>query len=515
MRSLEFMDKQIMELSGSKSNDSFSFFNPDEDSDDELEDGGGYGFHPHRPLGASHAHSSILGHSSSMDRIDFIPREKVGMELVSEIDETIKEHFGKLLHSVDSLSARLSQLESKTYQLESAVDDLKVSAEYDNGRTDRKLRQLENILREVQDGIHFLRDKQEIAQTQLQLAKLQGSKGNRPSEGHNNAAQAASALQASSSASEQSPRPQQISGALSLELPTLLPDVPSTLVYENVTLAGAPFASQVHSQMQHNPIPSISQPESYYFPPQNNLEITYQQNNVLPQQAWSPTPVPPQIYQPTPNLPLSSQSTQQPQLQPPRGALDPQTKPSWIHHPEEIHHMPSHDYQPNILQSSSLPSGGLPMHQFYIDSSQQMYDQPTRKPNLECPAGYSQTPGPANFGSMHPYSESPSHYSSSTWKPSQFSPSSLISSGGSNYTELPKAQILPHALPTATSVDTGSGGTVNKVPIDDVIDRVTTMGFRRDLVRATVKKMTENGQSVDLNVVLDKLMNGGRTTSER
>ena len=120
---------------------------------------------------------------------------------------------------------------------------------------------------QVQDGIYFLRDKQEIAQTQLQLAKLQGSKGNRPSEDHKIAAQATSALQASSSASKQSSQPQLISGDLSLELPTLLPNVPSTLVYENVTLSGALFASKVHCQMQHNPIPSGPQPESYYFHP--------------------------------------------------------------------------------------------------------------------------------------------------------------------------------------------------------------------------------------------------------
>lgn len=44
--------------------------------------------------------------------------------------------------------------------------------------------------------------------------------------------------------------------------------------------------------------------------------------------------------------------------------------------------------------------------------------------------------------------------------------------------------------------------------MDDVVERVTSMGFPRDLVRETVRRLTENGQSVDLNVVLDKLMNG-------
>jgi hypothetical protein len=55
----------------------------------------------------------------------------------------------------------------------------------------------------------------------------------------------------------------------------------------------------------------------------------------------------------------------------------------------------------------------------------------------------------------------------------------------------------------------GSGGSGNRRPVDDVIDNVAAMGFHRDLVRETVIKLMENGQSVDLNAVLDKLMNSG------
>lgn len=48
----------------------------------------------------------------------------------------------------------------------------------------------------------------------------------------------------------------------------------------------------------------------------------------------------------------------------------------------------------------------------------------------------------------------------------------------------------------------------SKVPIDKMIKDVSAMGFTEDEVRTIVKKLTEKGQSVDLNVVLDKLMNG-------
>lgn len=53
------------------------------------------------------------------------------------------------------------------------------------------------------------------------------------------------------------------------------------------------------------------------------------------------------------------------------------------------------------------------------------------------------------------------------------------------------------------------------MPVDDVVEKVASMGFSRDQVRATVKKLTETGQSVDLNVVLDKLTNDGEIQPQK
>lgn len=97
-------------------------------------------------------------------------------------------------------------------------------------------------------------------------------------------------------------------------------------------------------------------------------------------------------------------------------------------------------------------------------------------------------------------------------KPSPFS--SSAPSGGGNYPRLPTAQILPQALPTASS-SAGGSTAGNRVPIDDVVDKVATMGFSRDQVRATVRKLMDNGQSVDLNAVLDKLMNDGEIQPQK
>ncbi|KDD73112.1 hypothetical protein H632_c2524p0, partial [Helicosporidium sp. ATCC 50920] len=43
------------------------------------------------------------------------------------------------------------------------------------------------------------------------------------------------------------------------------------------------------------------------------------------------------------------------------------------------------------------------------------------------------------------------------------------------------------------------------VPIEKVIDDVAVMGFSREDVRRVLRQLAESGQSVDLNVVLDKL----------
>lgn len=43
-----------------------------------------------------------------------------------------------------------------------------------------------------------------------------------------------------------------------------------------------------------------------------------------------------------------------------------------------------------------------------------------------------------------------------------------------------------------------------------VIDDVANMGFSRHEVRAVVTELMDSGQSIDLNVVLDRLMNGRR-----
>lgn len=135
MRTSEFTDKQIMELSGSRSENSsalFSNLQDDDENDDDLSPV--FRFHPIRPVVFSKSVDSSEAGDSHVTAL---------------IDKKMNELGEILVHAVEGLSARLSQLETRTRRLESSIDDLKDSVEFNHGRSDGKLRELEIVLRQV------------------------------------------------------------------------------------------------------------------------------------------------------------------------------------------------------------------------------------------------------------------------------------------------------------------------------------------------------------------------------
>ncbi|CAA3005905.1 Hypothetical predicted protein [Olea europaea subsp. europaea] len=565
----QFMDKQIMDLSNSQTNNSNSnedfidFMNRPSEDHNRREDDivPSYDFLPIRPAGASTSpppprsmnfdsrnddasirtwnsldsktNSSSVRNYSSLGAIDpakdILERDRnvVDASLVSEIDRAMKKYSDNLMHAMDGVSARLSQLETRTRNLENSVDDLKVSVGNNHGSTDGKLRQLENILREVQTGVQFIKDKQEIVEAELQIAKLQVSKVEQHVENHDTSG--ADSTQLGASAHRQSH--QQLSAVPLTQppptssLPNASPPLPQ---HQNI-----PPQVQLPNQYSQNQVPSVAQRESYFTPPgqtPENPSQQYQTPPVQPQQIAPPSlPLqqqyqsPPQQHYSQPPPPPQQHYSQQPP--PPQQQYSQQSPPPQPHstiptvntsqpqlllgrHPEETPYM-----QPP--PQSIRPPGPPPSHPSSVTPSQQFfghppntYEPPSSRPNSVYSGSYDLSSGP---GEPY-YSGSPSQYGSgSPVKPQHHSSSMFGQSGGIGYPQLPTARILPQTLPTASGVGGGSDSTGNgkRVPVDDVVDRVTSMGFPRDQVRATVRKLTESGQSVDLNIVLDKLMNDG------
>lgn len=310
----------------------------------------------------------------------------------------------------------------------------------------------QNVSVQVQDGVQFLRDKHEIAETQLQLAKLGSQRGQRSDIETNYV------HQVSLSASVQS---YDLRHAVEAQFPGQLP--------QNQTLP--------------------PQPVSYYQPAWQTPDTAFQQY-----------PFPPSTQSESPQLLHFSQPPIPSPMRSLPGVVTSSNHSLLGHHPKEKAYMPSCSYFSSTYQSPSHPAGWGPSKEFAFGSELQMHGQP--QSILQSPKVY-------NFAEMHPNNNLTFFPVSSTTKPFPFSSIPSVVDSGCNYVRLPTAQILPHALPFATSVEAvvDSWGNSNSVPVDDVIEKVTAMGFRRDLVEATVRKLMENGQLVDLNVVLDKVMN--------
>ncbi|CAH2072755.1 unnamed protein product [Thlaspi arvense] len=396
--------------------------------------------------------------------------------IISAIDQTMKAHADNLLHVMEGISARLTQLETRTRNLENLVDDVKVSVGNSHGNTDGKMRQLETILLEVQSGVQLLKDKQEIVEAQLQLSKLQVSKVNQHPETH-------------STHVEPTAQP-----------PASLPQPPaSAAAPPSLTQQGLPplqFIQPLASQHSLPPPSSqVSQLPNQFAP---------QQEPYFPPPGQSQPPPPPNQspYQ----APPPTQSLHQPPYQsPPQQPQYPQQPPPQLQQPSSGYNPEEPSYPQQSYPPRQPPSGSAPSQQYYSGppTPPSMYDGPGGRSSSGFPSGYSPEP--------YPYTGPPSQFGNTpSLKPSH------QSGNGSGYPQLPMARPLPQALPMASAISSGgSGGSGSpssggRVPVDDVIDKVTSMGFPRDQVRGTVRTLTENGQAVDLNIVLDKLMNGDR-----
>ncbi|XP_044503316.1 bromodomain-containing protein 4-like [Mangifera indica] len=541
MNTSQFMDKQIMDLTSSqigtgpnKDKDFIDLMKDPqhEEEDHDLNNGIGikkeeivpsYDFQPIRgglsqSLSFDSASTSRVWNSadnkpkspirdySSFDSVEpakFIPEKdsnSSNVTLLSEIDQTMKKYVDDMLHVLQSVSARITQLETRTCNLENSIDDLKVSVGNNHGSTDGKMRLMENILREVQSGVLVLKDKQEIVEAQLQLSKLKVSKVDQQksesqSSGHVDAVQLATSSPLQSH--QQSPPPP-------VNFPQSVPPLPPTVVPSPPTpQQNLQPPVQLPSQFPQSHIPSIHQRETYLPPHGQFQDAANQQYQVPSTQLQHPPPAAPphQPYQPPPQ-PQYSQPPHPPQLQSSSGHL-----------PEETAYNPPQNYAPNLGPRPSQPPSSPPSQQYYGAPPSHMYEPPSSRSSSGFPTGYGLQSGPSE---PYPYGGPPSQYGSgSTMKPQLHT--ATPQSGGSGYPQLPTARVLPQALPTASGVSGGSAspGTGNRVPVDDVIDRLTSMGFPRDHVRATVRNLTENGQSVELNIVLDKLMNDGEIQPQR
>ncbi|CAM0953913.1 unnamed protein product [Alopecurus aequalis] len=101
-------------------------------------------------------------------------QEKFSKEIVTEaIENCMKKQAENLVNSLDVISGRLSQLELYCYKLERSIGELRSDVMDYHAEANVNFGGLEKHLKEVQKSVLLLQDKQELAETQNELAKLQ------------------------------------------------------------------------------------------------------------------------------------------------------------------------------------------------------------------------------------------------------------------------------------------------------------------------------------------------------
>ncbi|KAJ6693271.1 hypothetical protein OIU85_004075 [Salix viminalis] len=342
----------------------------------------------------------------------------------------------------------------------------------------RKLKSLEKHIQEVHRSVQILRDKQELAETQKELYKLQLAQKEPSSSSHSQsseekAAPAASDPKTTDNASEI--RNQQ----LALALP-----------------------HQVAPQQQAPPVPPLSQAppqnvtqqQSYYLSPASlptqAAPAQHPQNQYLTSDPQYRTP---QMQDVSRVAPAQSQVNQTPQ-----GQQFPQYQQQW---PQQLHLQLQPPQQPSMQPQIKPPSNTV--YTPYPSPGQPTNPSPpeTLPNNMPMQVSYSGVPQPlSSRADTMPYG-----YGSGRAAVPQQPPPQQIKG---NFGAQPSDGVYPPQPATGAGMPprhSSSSHFVRNNPYTDLIEKLVNMGFRGDHVVNVIQRMEEGGEPVDFNAVLDRL----------
>ncbi|KAF0918888.1 hypothetical protein E2562_027332 [Oryza meyeriana var. granulata] len=522
-------------------------------------------------------------------------QESYGKEdVLFAVEKCMKKYADNLLRSLEGITSRLSQLEIYCYKLERSMGELRSDVLRDE--TDQRLKSLEKHLHEVHRSIQILRDKQELAENQKELAKFQltqntskkkedvatpsfpeqktiEEKADAPGQqlaivlphqvnSASLAPRASEPVQQYKDQTVQQPVPsssvpqqnryvlsqaivyypqrqapgiqetqgQQVQPEVQY-LPAARQDVPvhassqqSQEANQTQPQSFSPYQQQWPQQSSQSapaqqtfsqPFPPpVQQPQlsnSQQFPPQ-----PMQQPQLSNTQQFAPQPVQqPQLsnaqpfplpsVQPQQSNPQLPPQAMQPQHPPVQNQMSPQTPPNYPQYPP---HQPLNPAHENLTGSMAMPgpyntvapSGGSrsevpysyggsgippPQHnmqrQQLAPPSQGSFGPPPSK------GGYARPPQYAPQGSSHGYNTTYGY------------PPSGPSAGQAS--QMPPGNVgMTHP---------GSHQMMRGHPYGEMIEKAITMGYPREQVLNVIQRMTESGQPMDFNTLLDRLNEAG------
>lgn len=502
-------------------------------------------------------------------------------EVVATVERTMKKYADNLLKVLEGMTGRLAQLELVNQRLERSVEEMRADVAHNHSEADERFRFLDNHIQEVHKAVQILRDKQEIAEAQTELVKLQLARKESSNNLHGSEDKSHASSSLSEGKQEHTFQPQSIQSQLRPSLPAL-PALPSPQ-YLATPHPPVPNSDQCQTppQQQQPAQANMVQQSPVTSLPQQQAGQLQQIPNVMPMQSY---------YQQSPQQqgqihqsPHAPQATLLPHIQQSL-QLPPQQSQHlpYINQPPHIHNIPNQSVQPQVQRSQvqQLPQQQTQIQPQSLSQQPHFQQQAQLRPNIYqgqthgvspeafsyqgVTSGISSEPSMYNYGSpsqtIQPSSQGPLH--TQTLRPqlsqggSQISDNSSVSSSQvppppihpmhgfstynlpprpltnpygtfstgpqmspfpGTYTRFPSAQQAQQYAQTTGNMVSNSGG--GHLPsghaYDELVEQVAGMGFSGDQIRGVIQRLTENGQPVDMNTVLDRLNSSTAGPSQR
>nr|GME02592.1 mediator of RNA polymerase II transcription subunit 15-like [Ipomoea batatas] len=403
-------------------------------------------------------------------------------DVMVTVDMTMKKYADNLMRFLEGISSRLSQLELYCYNLDKSIGEVQSDMIRDHGAADSKLNSLEKNLQEVHRSVQILRDKQELAEAQKELAKIrlaqkESTSGIDSQQNEDRNLQPTSDTKRSGNSSE-------VNGLqLALALPHQVAPRPSltTRPVEHHQLPPVPA-----------PPPISSQTQGYYLPPPQMPQVPTQ----LSHGQYIPTVQAAANYQ-------QQQWVQQLPHQAPQSQPQPRLQQQQLSQPN-----PTPVIAPNTMSMqmpmsqplASSPEGGI-RYGYAATGKPVQPETPIQhlKPILRAPGeGY-------GLATAHPSISQGNGYViyDGEGARSHPTPQPHFPQGGYPQSSFPAQN--PQPAPSTTNTMARPPQLIRNHPYNELTEKFMHMGYRGDHVINVIQKLEETGQPVDFNSVLDRL----------
>ncbi|KAL2483242.1 hypothetical protein Fot_44686 [Forsythia ovata] len=464
-------------------------------------------------------HKSRMARPFPFPAATFSPPEEssFNQDVISPVENTVKKYTDNLMRFLEGISSRLSQLELYCYNLDKSIGEMHSELARDHGEADLKLKSLEKHVEEVQRSLHILRDKQELSDSQNELAKLQ-------------LAQKESSLATNSQQNEEGtslPAPDAKMGdnssgiqgqPLAVSPPHHVASQPSlpTRLIEHQQPPVAPSPSM--------PSQSMPQAQAYYLPPPTSSQSSQAQYLPTQSQIQDPSKVAAQSTQSQVNQPPQIQSLPPYQQQWPPQQGQPQLPQLPPVQPQIMSSSPA--VYPSYLSSQPNPSppemaapNSMPMQVQFLGAS---HPGPTGSEGI-MPYGHGgagrpiQPQPPTQHVKMAYSAQSGDGYvpSGTPTLPIGNAYTMFDGEGGRKHHPPPQPHLQQSAYPPSSiplqnpqhmaTLITRPPQFMRSHPYNELIDKLVGMGYKGDHVVGLIQQLEESGQAIDFNVVLDRL----------